>query len=240
MKKQVPPILIVGQSHTEAIISAQRHLESPIAEIANLNARHRELKVAEKIKMNGYLPDREGRTLVASMIGGNFHNTFGLIENVIKFDFPVPGEDDFVLANDRHLITFELMKHYFADVMNRGFLRSIKEVRDHYAPVRFVHVCSPPPISDSEHIASHPGGVFKDKVRLGVAPSRLRLKFYDLHTSVIADFCENEGIEFLLPPSEAVTDDGFLVKAYWMEDPTHANEAYGLLVLDQLQRIAKS
>src|ERR1700751_2449661 len=136
--KKVPPILVVGQRHTEAWIAAQRRLEYPDVEIANLNARHRELKVAEKIKKDGYLP-AGGRTLVASMIGGNFYNTFGLIENVIRFDFAVPGEDDFVFSEGRQLVTYELMRHYFSDVMNRGFLQSIKQLRDHYADSRFIH-----------------------------------------------------------------------------------------------------
>jgi hypothetical protein len=238
--KDIPSILVVGQSHAEALIAAQRRLEYKDVEITNLNARHRELKVADKIRTGGYLPSGKRRTLVASMIGGNFHNTFGLIENVIRFDFSVPGEDDFVLPADRQLVTYELIRHYFSDVMNRGFLQSIKQLRDYYAPIRFIHICSPPPIADNEHIVANPGGVFKDKVKLGVTPSKLRRKLYDLHTRVIAEFCEAERIDLLLPPGEAITDDGFLAKPYWMADPTHANEAYGQLVLDQLRRIDKS
>jgi hypothetical protein len=240
MSKKVPPILVVGQSHTEALIAAQRRGEYPDVEIANLNARQRELKVADKIKSAGYLPPGNHRTLVASMIGGNFYNTFGLIENVVRFDFAEPGEGDFVLPEGRHLVTYGLIRHYFTDVMNRGFLRSIKQLKDHYAPSRFIHVCSPPPISDNEHIIAHPGGVFKDKVKLGITPSKLRRKLYDLHTRVIEEFCEAEQIDLLLPPKQAVTNDGFLAEPYWKADPTHANETYGMLVLDQLRRISKS
>ena len=237
--KKVPPILVVGQSHTEALIAAQRRHEYPDVEIANLNARNREVKVAEKVRQKEYLPGGERRTLVASMIGGNFYNTFGLIENVVRFDFAVPGEEAFVLSADRHLITYELIKHYFSEAMQRGFLQSIKQLRDHYAPCRFVHVCSPPPISDNKHIIAHPGGVFKTKVQLGVAPPKLRRKLYDLHTQAIMEFCDAEGIELLLPPKQAVTDNGFLERAYWMADPTHGNAAYGQLVLDQLRRISQ-
>jgi hypothetical protein len=231
----VPPVLVIGQSHAEALSAALHGIEEPDVEVANLNARDRELKVAEKIRLEGYLPSGRKRKLVASMIGGNFYNTFGLIENSVRFDFAVPGETDFVLEADRQLISYALMKHYFSDVMNRGFLESIRFLRDHYDPCRFVHVCSPPPIADNEHIVAHPGGVFRDKVHLGVTPSRLRRKLYDLHTLVISDFCQREGIELLLPPPQAVTDDGFLAQRYWKQDPTHANTAYGKLVLNQLR-----
>lgn len=239
MKRELP-ILIIGQSHSEALLAAQRQLESPDVEIENLNARHRELKVADKIKMNGYLPSKRSRKLVASMIGGNFHNTFGLIENVVRFDFAVPGEDDFVLSEGRQLVTYELIKHYFTEIMNRGFLQSIKALRDFYAPSRFIHICSPPPIEDNDHIIAHPGGVFKSKVQLGVTPSKLRRKLYDLHSHVVEEFCKVQGIDLLLPPGQAVTSEGFLARPYWMADPTHANAAYGQLVLDQLRRIVDS
>lgn len=235
----VPQILIVGQSHAEALISAQRRLQYPDVEISNLNASDRELSIAEKIRRDGYLPSGQGRSLVVSMIGGNFYNTFGLIENVVRFDFAVPDEDDFVLAADRHLISYELIKHYFNDSMNRGFLESIRFLKNHYSATRFAHVCSPPPISDGNHIAANPGGVFKDKVHLGITPSKLRRKLYDLHTLVISEFCQREGIEMLSPPREAVTENGFLARPYWKQDPTHANAAYGQLVLEQLRGMVK-
>lgn len=233
--RRVPPVLVVGQSHAEALLSALRGVDEPDVEVANLNARDRELKVAEKIRMEGYLPSGRDRKLVASMIGGNFYNTFGLIENVVRFDFAEPGETDFEADPDRQLISYMLMKHYFSDVMNRGFLGSIRFLRAHYGSCKFLHVCSPPPISDNEHIAAHPGGVFRDKLHLGVAPSRLRRKLYDLHTLVICEFCQKEGVEMLPPPPQAITEDRFLARPYWKQDPTHANNAYGKLVLDQLR-----
>lgn len=234
------PILVVGQSHTEALISAARTGKYPEIEIANLNARDPKLKLPEKFKMPGYLPDPAGRKLVASMIGGNFHNTFGLIENVIRFDFSVPGEADFVPQADRQLISYELIRHYFTDVMNRGFLTHIKSLKEHYAPNRFILVCSPPPIPDSDFIAGNPGRAFRDRIHLGVTPAKLRRKLYDLHTLVISEFCTRERIEMLPPPPGTVTVDGFLARQYWKDDPTHANRNYGLLVLDQLRKMLAS
>jgi hypothetical protein len=231
----VPRVLIIGQSHTEALVSVLRRREDPDVEIVNLNARDRDLKLPDKIRRKDYLPTGDGRQLVVSMIGGNLYNTFGLIESVVRFDFAVPGEDEFVLSAGRQLISYELIKHYFSTSMNRGFLQSIKFLRDHYSTSRFVHICSPPPISDGAHIAAHPGGVFKDQIHLGIAPSTLRRKLYDLHTLVVSEFCLKEGIELLPPPPQAVTEDGFLARPYWKADPTHANGDYGLLVLDQIR-----
>lgn len=232
-----PHVLIVGQSHTESLTAALRKRKQREFEVVNFNARDPELKVAQKIRMKDHLPGARGRKLVVSMIGGNFHNTFGLIENVIRFDFAVPGEDDFVLSADRQLISYELIRHYFTDAMNGGFLRSIEFLKDHYSPTKFIHICPPPPISDSDHIAKYPGGVFKDMIHLGIAPSKLRRKLYDLHNLVISEFCKKQGIEMLLPPAQAVDEDGFLARPYWKNDPTHANADYGQLVLDQIRGV---
>ena len=118
--------------------------------------------------------------------------------------------------------------------MRRGFLRSITTLRDYYGDP-FIHVISPPPVGDDRHIAENPGGYFRDKIHLGVAPASLRGKLYRLHTRVVVEFCQEHGIPTLLPPAEAVTEDGFLARPFWKNDPTHANAAYGRLVLEQLR-----
>lgn len=227
-------ILIVGHSHTEAISSAIVSDEESSVKVVNLNARDRNMSVSDKIKSGDYLPDPGGFKLQASMVGGNFYNTFGLIESSVPFDFAEPSDSSFSLELGRQLISYELMHSYFSDVMQKGFLRSIIALRDYYGD-SFVHIISPPPIGDDRHIAENPGGYFSDKIHLGVAPASLRGKLYRLHTRVVVEFCRKNGIPTLPPPPEAVTEDGFLARPFWKKDPTHANAAYGRLVLEQLR-----
>lgn len=233
-------ILIVGQSHTEALVAAVRETARQNVIIVNLNSVDRHIKLIEKIRLGGYLPEVGAVDLVVSMIGGNFYNTFGLIENPIKFEFSQPGEPDFALAPDRELITYGLIRHFFEDAMTRGFLKNIAALRDHYNSRRFAHVSSPPPVGENAHIEQNPGGYFSDKVHLGVSPPKLRLKLYTLHEAVVQAFCRKEGIEILPPPPPAVTDTGFLERRFWKKDPTHANAAYGRLVLEQIHGILEN
>lgn len=230
-------ILIVGQSHTEALAKALREQGNDSVTIVNLNARDRRVSLAEKIRSGGYLPPPADFDLVVSMIGGNFHNTFGLIENPMKFEFTEPGEEGFCPSPGRELITYNLIHYFFTEAMTRGFLRNIRLLRNHYGS-RFLHVSTPPPVDDNQHIENNPGGYFADKIHLGVAPPALRLKLYKLHESVVRTFCEKETIEMLPPPPDAVTEKGFLDRRFWKSDPTHANAAYGALVLEQIQGAA--
>lgn len=226
------PTLIVGQSHVEAVVCAIKGVGG--FEIVNLNAVDRSTSISEKIKIGGYIPEPQANLLVASMIGGNFYNTFGLIENSIPFEFAEPGEADFRPDHRRQLITYELLYHYFSGAMRGGFLRSIVDLRDYYGNP-FLHIISPPPIGNDRHIAENPGGYFGDKIHLGVAPANLRGKLYRLHTRVVVEFCRENGIPTLPPPPEAVTENGFLARPFWKNDPTHANADYGRLVLEQLR-----
>lgn len=119
--------------------------------------------------------------------------------------------------------------------MGRRYLQNIKALKERCGRA-FLHVAAPPPVGDNEHIANNPGGYFSDKVHLGVAPAALRRKLYSLHETVLREFCERESIDLLPPPPEAVTPDGFLERRFWRNDPTHANAAYGQLVVDQIRK----
>ncbi len=230
--KADPTILVIGQSHVEAVLSANPP-ENKL-KIINLNSVDRSISIADKINLGGYLPEPAENSIVFSMIGGNFHNTFGLIESSLPFDFVEPESHNYSFGSKRYLITYELIFRYFTDAMRGGFLRSILKLKNYYG-TPFVHIISPPPIGDDEHIKQNPGGYFKDKVHLGVTPAELRGKLYRLHTRVIVEFCQEHGIPTLPPPAEAVTEDGFLARPFWKNDPTHANAAYGRLVLEQLR-----
>ena len=80
-----------------------------------------------------------------------------------------------------------------------------------------------------------PAGVFADRLHRGVTPARIRAKLYRIHSDIIEQRCAALGVEFLSPPAEAADAEGFLKPAYWTQDPTHANRAYGALLLKQIE-----
>ena len=72
----------------------------------------------------------------------------------------------------------------------------------------------------------------------GVNRAATRLKLWKLEMRVLAYLCAEWTIQLLLPPAEAQTAEGFLKPEYYANDATHANAAYGELVLRQLEAVA--
>jgi hypothetical protein len=102
------------------------------------------------------------------------------------------------------------------------------------------HLAPPPPKQDVDHILSNPDSDFTKAGILenGVSPAPLRLKLWELQMRVLRKLCEEWDVGLVPPPGEAVDSSGFLKRDYYAKDATHANAAYGELVLRQLERLA--
>ena len=71
----------------------------------------------------------------------------------------------------------------------------------------------------------------------GVERPETRLKLWLLEAQLMTEWAESLGAGFLAPPAAASDEDGFLGENYYSDDVTHANAAYGALVLDQVAAI---
>ena len=83
----------------------------------------------------------------------------------------------------------------------------------------------------------HPGHFFAQAgiAQRGVSPSSLRLKLSQIQVSVLSGITAGLGIELLPPPRATVTPNGFLHPDYFANDASHANTAYGEMVLSQIE-----
>ena len=70
---------------------------------------------------------------------------------------------------------------------------------------------------------------------MGIAPAGLRKNLYELQTEIFSDSCKNLDIPLIVPPQQALCEDGFLKEEYRNNDPTHANARYGALVWEQMK-----
>ncbi|WP_349322239.1 hypothetical protein [Asticcacaulis sp. MM231] len=234
MKPENKLALVIGQSHTEALSQALH--DATTSHITVINYNRPEGENFRKGVFNPSMVEGINPSVVVSMVSGNFHNVLGLIEYPIRFNFMNETDEESSVAVDRVNIPYNVMYDYLNTVMRQGFLRVLLQIRELYS-VPVYHICSPPPHPNSEFIENNPGGYFADKVHLGVAPPHLRLKLYQLHTRVFREFCEEHAIGFIPPPAETLDGSGFLAKPYWRRDPTHANEAYGALVAQQIENL---
>jgi hypothetical protein len=116
-------------------------------------------------------------------------------------------------------------------------------VRDRFPRARLVHLCAPPPVRALR--PPRPGAALSLERRrqlalmaVGGAPADLRLAVWEVQREVLAAAAARRGAAVLDPPPAALTPEGLLADAYWDDDPTHANAAYGRLVLDRILALA--
>jgi hypothetical protein len=231
-----PRILVVGHSHLHALRLALRRRPAGPAEIELLRP------LSDKGEGTvGDLPLEEiearaaalGPTdLLALCLRGNQYNTIGLMQHPRAFDLALEGHS----LGEAELIPVAAMRDFFASTLEAGYGQLYARLaRAGGAPVACLEV--PAPKEDAEHIRRGAETFFRDRGigEIGVTPAPVRLKLWTLQQEALAALCGRLGIAYL--PSAAGTRDaaGFLRREFYAADATHANGAYGELVLRQIE-----
>jgi hypothetical protein len=237
-----PQILLFGDSHSYAVQRAIERREakgrpSPLAA-------HRLRKVKNNIVMGdtsfedflvmaGRLRPED---VVLSMIGGNQHAVFSTVQHPQPFDFLLPGESADTIEKGVTLVPYRTLAQYFDTGIRGRDGKSLEALRK-ATRARIIHLLPPPPKRDNAHILGHHESKFaQDGIAdLGVSPPRLRLKFWQLQALLLEQFCSSLDIEVMPPPAAAVDAEGYLGPDYYADDATHANAAYGELILDTIE-----
>lgn len=180
---------------------------------------------------------RSEADFVVSMLGGNDHNSLGLVNHPRKFDLILPTDPGLPRQSDAEVIPYGTMKRVLADHLRPTFrlLRLVKTA----TRKPLYHLESPPPIPSEDHIKRHPVG-FGDLIeKLGVAPAALRYKLWRLHSEIFRETCERHRVRFVAAPREMQDEQGMLIEQAWNPDPTHGNIHYGYRLYHQLSVIAE-
>ncbi len=186
------------------------------------------------IRINPHLLKEFGKTqAIVCSIGGNHHNVMGLVEHPQAFDFCSPELPELPLRQDRQFIPYSLVRAQLTFVLEKNVFRYLREIQN-ISKVQVFYIESPPPAS-SEHIKKNAAPFSEMLTSYDVAPLFLRRKLWKLHSKLIEEFCDENGIRFLHCPKEAMEADGTLVEELANSDPTHGNEAYGKLQLEHLR-----
>ncbi|MFL6734102.1 MAG: hypothetical protein ACJ8EY_05350 [Sphingomicrobium sp.] len=174
--------------------------------------------------------------VLISVIGGNQYAVFSTIQHPKPFDFELPGDPLPSVAGDEELIPFRTLYDYFLTALRAGDGETLAHLR-RSTRARMLHLLAPPPKRDNDFIQRHHDTHFAAQGigHLGVSSAELRMKFWKLQKLAIGEICAELDIETVEPPKEALDADGYLAPHYYAGDATHANEAYGELVLEQLE-----
>lgn len=236
-----PRIILFGDSHAYAI---QRAIERREAKGRRVPlAAHRLLKVKNDKEMGdtsfedflvmaGKLSQND---VVLSAIGGNQHAVYSTIQHPIPFNFFEPGSSAPV-DPDAAVIPYHALEANFARGIRNRDGASLKALRK-ATTARVVHLLAPPPKRDNDHILRHHESRFaKENIAdLGVSSPELRLKFWNLQRRILEEICQELDIDVLGPPLSGLDEDGFLASEFYASDATHANVAYGELILGQVE-----
>jgi hypothetical protein len=175
--------------------------------------------------------------VIISMIGGNQHAVFSTIQHPNAFDLLEPGAGAESLRGDAQIVPYRAIASFIGHGIRNGRDgKAIGAIRA-ATTAKMVHIISPPPKRDSDFIRSYHETRFKAEIaELGVSPPELRMKIWRMQHRLTREFCEELGVIPMDPPATALDADGYLLPEYYARDATHANRAYGLLLLEELER----
>ncbi len=236
-------VFFVGESHIHAVQVALKKMDISPFEGADIQA-HRLTKIKNGTLI-GTLNFQDllkiGETLgpddvVVSLIGGNQHSTFSLVQH--DQPFSIFQHDGTRLSENVPILPRAVVKAHFERGLRGNDAKRIKAIGKGGSH-RTLHLSAPPPKEDEVHILKR---FETDFVRLGLAekglsPAKLRQQIWELQNEVLAEILKEENITLLPPPVGTVTSGGFLKPEYYARDATHANEQYGAKILDQIQNL---
>lgn len=225
-------ILVFGLSHVIAISSAlqPKDASTEVIRIPEIRVLGDPVATAAALHLQSSCP-----THVFISLGGNYHNSFGLIENPVPFGIGDAKRGRIPVDDARRFIPLEMMTEHFEAELE-VFLQWLAPIRALFGAIPLHHLCAPPPVGDEDYIRRHPS-IFSRRLPLGLAPRELRLALYRIQCEIYRRRSEEAGIGFVLPPAAAIDPEGFLARPYRTRDPTHGNRDYGALVLDQIAAV---
>lgn len=189
--------------------------------------------------------------VVCLALEGNLHNVFNLLKTPERFrlgdaesgSVPVAAvPDDPDCPAGGWFVPRDMLRALFKRRLKRLDIWT-DAIHARFPKARFIHICAPPPVlalpplpDPAERRADQ--NVMMYFMGFDASPPLLRMKIFDVQTDIYAELAARHGAVFLAPPAMARMAGGFLDPAYWDNDPTHGNTAYGRLVIDQITMTA--
>jgi hypothetical protein len=238
-------ILVVGDSHAHALKQALKSSTE-----AAFRSRF-EILTLSRLKNGSMFGDAslevcaeraagltEGDCLV-SLIGGNQHHAFGLVQHPIKFDFFERDTSRSDIDSDAQTVPRSTLQGVFHSGLKNNDFRRLSVLREG-ARCSVMHLAAPPPKHDEEHILERHESNFSAQniMTNGISAAPLRLKLWRLQMEVTQELCAEIDVDFVAFPSIARDSDGFLATEFYAKDATHVNRECGHLLLSLIHKRA--
>ena len=245
-------IILIGHSHITALEKAYRSAGSSKKPLGGwdavfINVRRSvdgHLAIENKSKdfeinpglmrlIDGATP-ATGPVAYVSVLAGPALAHMGLVMHPEPYDFDVPQLPHLPLDQSVRTLHYEtlssVLKAHVVDSFR--FLNLLSARR----PGPLFHLNVPPPIADQEYISKKLHLHFPDLAQAKVTSAAFRYKLWWLHSQIFIQACNELGITFVDVPASGTTPDGYLLPAAWDIDCIHANDWYGMNMLEKLER----
>jgi hypothetical protein len=232
-------VILAGHSHLTAL--TVNHVKNPPA--LRAHGQVADLHVLEGIwpRDAAYwreLADNAADADVVIVWGGNEHNVGFFFQAAFAFDF---------LSNKvkRLIPSFQIVSQ--SKIKRRFNEISLEELDGVLAalnargPASVTLIGTPPPKKDNDKLrklleqepyfcdwAAQLGQSIAD---IKITEPHIRLKLWFLLQDMIAEIARRHGARFIPVPKELQDEEGYLLEQYWHPDVTHANAAYGAILL---------
>jgi hypothetical protein len=225
------PMVCVGHSHTENVAAAAAAAGIPLTCINFWRFPGAIVRTADAVELAPAIRSQL-RAPIFSFIGGAVHHDIGLFAHPRPYDFVLPERQDLPFVEGAEIISY--------DAICAAMLPVIRPYFEMMAATRAViqgpmFQMEAPPIYRDEMVPDKPDWIafYGDRP---VSPAWLRHKLWRVHSEFVRNFCQEADILFVPHPSEAINAQGFL-SAEFHGSFAHANQAYGALVLRQMQNL---
>ena len=240
------PAIVIGQSHVNAIADALAQGADTGSKISLYRLESKggvpepgTISTSEAVALVGGI---EPPTPVFLSVLGTYHNILGLLRSGEEFDFLL-GRDDVGDSTGATHIPHRAIANAFETVFSESnTLRRLREAAK--APLYLLS--TPPPkqcnafILESFMRQKKPTYRGKSVEDIGIEAPEKRAKLWLMETQLLRRWAKAHGMEFVPAPPRALSEGRFLNRDYYSTDVTHANAAYGALVVEQIQEILQS
>jgi hypothetical protein len=235
------PIIIAGHSHTRALIGWNTEDDFPLLPVDEQDrifGLHGPWPRTENYwsALTRYAPGNS----IALLWEGNQCNSLFLIEQPLRFDFVPRRLHSLPVEEDAVIVPEALVRAKLQSLI--GPLGDVLTALKAQTHCRIALVGTPPPKGDNEHLRSLLAPEFAcydnllavtvEQVRL-TSPI-VRLKLWHVLQEIYQEQAERGGVEFIPVPDIVADEAGFLKPVFSAVDVTHANPAYGRVMLTHL------
>ncbi|MEM1365370.1 MAG: hypothetical protein AAGH82_06415 [Pseudomonadota bacterium] len=174
---------------------------------------------------------------VVSMFGGAHNHALTMIEYKRPFDVYLQHHNAEPLIEGAEILSRNYVETALCEYLVYPF-RQMKVLIEAIPNAVGHHIQSPPIVGDQEFAQAHMGEFFAkdaDGDEAIVAPAYFRQKIWIIQSELFKHEAARLGYGSIAPPEQSMDEGGFLKSVYYSTDSTHANSAYGELLIQQLE-----